>query len=79
MYWPNIYKDATRVTRKCPECQTFAPFQNQPATTMTNISSPWPFHQWGIDIVGPFPTAPEGLKFLLVTVDYFTKWIKEEP
>lgn len=26
------------------------PFQNQPDATLTNINSPWPFHQWGIEI-----------------------------
>ncbi|GJS79091.1 reverse transcriptase domain-containing protein [Tanacetum coccineum] len=25
---------------------------------MTSITSAWPFSQWGIDIVGPLPTAP---------------------
>lgn len=46
---------------------------------LTNINSPSPFHQWGLDIVVPFPTAPGGCKFLLVVVDYFTKWIEPEP
>ncbi|KAL0447247.1 UNVERIFIED_CONTAM: hypothetical protein Slati_1852600 [Sesamum latifolium] len=40
---------------------------------------PCPFRQWGIDIVGPFPLAVGQRKFLLVAVDYFTKWVKVEP
>ena len=32
-----------------------------------------------IDIVRPFPKAPGKVKFLIVTVDYFTKWIEAEP
>ncbi|KAL0438688.1 UNVERIFIED_CONTAM: Gag-Pol polyprotein [Sesamum latifolium] len=35
--------------------------------------------QWGIDIVGPFPLAAGQRKFLLVAIDYFTKWVKAEP
>ncbi|KAL0416776.1 UNVERIFIED_CONTAM: hypothetical protein Slati_3509500 [Sesamum latifolium] len=35
--------------------------------------------QWGIDIVGPFPLAAGQRKFLLVAVDYFTKWVEAEP
>ncbi|GJV06615.1 reverse transcriptase domain-containing protein [Tanacetum coccineum] len=31
---------------------------------------------WGIDIAGPFPVAAGGLKFLIVAIDYFTKWIE---
>ncbi|KAI3691521.1 hypothetical protein L2E82_49884 [Cichorium intybus] len=46
---------------------------------MTGISSPWPFYQWGIDIVGPFPEAPGRVKFLVVAIDYFTKWVEAEP
>lgn len=42
-------------------------------------SGPWPFAQWGIDIVGPFKTAPGGLKFLVVATDYFSKWVEAEP
>ncbi|KAL0420484.1 UNVERIFIED_CONTAM: hypothetical protein Slati_3071300 [Sesamum latifolium] len=41
--------------------------------------SPCPFFQWGMDIVGPFPLAPGQRKFLLVAIDYFTKWVEAEP
>lgn len=37
------------------------------------------FLQVGVDILGPYPIAPKQLKFLVVVVDYFTKWIEAEP
>ena len=40
--------------------------------------SPWPFAQWGIDIVGPLSTALAHKKLLLVATDYFSKWIEAE-
>ncbi|GJX14300.1 reverse transcriptase domain-containing protein [Tanacetum coccineum] len=43
---------------------------------MTSIMSAWPFSQWGIDIVGPLPTAPGGARFLVVAIDYFTKLVE---
>ncbi|GJY21086.1 reverse transcriptase domain-containing protein [Tanacetum coccineum] len=46
---------------------------------MTSIMSAWPFSQWGIDIVGPLPTAPGGARFLVVAIDYFTKWVEAKP
>ena len=46
---------------------------------MTPISSPWPFVQWGIDIMGPFPLRKKQLRFLIVAIDNFTKWVEEEP
>ena len=38
----------------------------------------WPFAQWGLDIMGPFPIAVRQLKFLIVGIDYFTKWVEAE-
>ncbi|XP_071689047.1 uncharacterized protein [Rutidosis leptorrhynchoides] len=43
---------------------------------MIPVASPWPFCKWEIDIVGPFPAGPGGVKFLVVTIDYFTKWVE---
>ncbi|GKC23795.1 reverse transcriptase domain-containing protein [Tanacetum coccineum] len=46
---------------------------------MTSIMLAWPFLQWGIDIVGPLLTTPGGARFLVVAIDYFTKWVKAKP
>ena len=43
---------------------------------MTAITSLWPFSPWGIDIVGPLPQGKRQVKFLLVDIDYFTKWVE---
>ena len=43
------------------------------------MTAPWPFAQWGLDIMGPFPTALRQLKFLVVGIDYFTKLVEAEP
>ena len=42
------------------------------------MMAPWPFAQWGFDIMGPFPIAIRQLKFLVVDIDYFTKWVEAE-
>ncbi|GJZ82939.1 reverse transcriptase domain-containing protein, partial [Tanacetum coccineum] len=61
---------------RCNDCQVHRPIPRQPQQELTPITSPWPFHKWGIDIAGPFPVAAGGLKFLIVAIDYFTKWIE---
>ncbi|GJU78683.1 reverse transcriptase domain-containing protein [Tanacetum coccineum] len=43
---------------------------------LTPIMALWPFYKWGIDIAGPFPEGPGKVKFLIVAMDYFTKWIE---
>ncbi|GJS30244.1 reverse transcriptase domain-containing protein [Tanacetum coccineum] len=45
-------------------------------TKLNPITSPWSFYKWGIDIAGPFPEGPGKVKFLIVSIDYFTKWIE---
>ncbi|KAK0605695.1 hypothetical protein LWI29_029722 [Acer saccharum] len=39
-----------------------------------SITSPWPFTMWGIDLIGPMPTAAGGVKHAIVAVNYFTKF-----
>ncbi|XP_071714984.1 uncharacterized protein [Rutidosis leptorrhynchoides] len=41
---------------------------------MIPVNSPGLFHKWAIDIVGPLPAGPGNVKFLIVAIDYFTKW-----
>ena len=43
------------------------------------MSSPWPFAQWDLDIVGPFLKVVGNWRWLLVGTDYFTKWVEAEP
>nr|CAN82529.1 hypothetical protein VITISV_028061 [Vitis vinifera] len=68
----------TTYVKRCDKCQRYAPIPHMPSTTLKSISGPWPFAQWGMDIVGPLPAAPAQKKFLLVTTDYFSKWVEAE-
>ena len=77
-YWPTMRANATAYVRKCDHYQRQAPVSRLLAQEPTTITSPWPFAQWGINIVGPFPTAPTQKKLLLVATDYFSKWIEAE-
>ena len=77
-YWPTMRADAANYTRKFDRCQRLAPVLKSLVQDLISISSPWPFAQWGIDIVGPVPTSPTQKKLLLVATDYFSKWIEVE-
>ena len=66
------------LVKKYDKCQRFGNIQRLPAERMTTITSPWPFAQWGIDIVSPLPIGKGQLKFLLVAIDYFTKLVEAE-
>ena len=50
-----------------------------PIRTLNIITSPWPFQQWGLDILGPLPIGKGQCKFIIAAVDYFNKWAEAEP
>ena len=77
-FWPTMQVDARELVKKCDKCQRFGNVQRLPTEKLTGISSPWPFAQWGIDIVGSLPWGKGQIKFLLVVIDYFTKWVEVE-
>ena len=65
--------------KKMRQVSKHANTHHQPAANLKYLTSPWPFAQWGIDLLGPFPTATGQRRFLVVAVDYFTKWVEAEP
>ena len=73
-WWLRMQWYAVEYARKCEQCQRHAPMIHQLVGSLNPISSPWPFAQWGLDILGPFPWATGNRRFVLVAVDYFTKW-----
>ncbi|GKD06358.1 reverse transcriptase domain-containing protein, partial [Tanacetum coccineum] len=75
-YWPTMHKDARSLIKACQDCQVYKPVPRNPQEKLTPITSPWPFYKWGIDIAGPFPGGPGKVKFLIVAMGYFTKWIE---
>ena len=78
-YWPTMLRDAIELVRKCKVCQEHAKISHLPSEPLTLVTSPWPFQQWGLDILGPLPIGRGHCKFIIVAVDYFTKWVEAEP
>jgi len=78
-YWPTVRDDCVRYAQRCKQCQMHADWHKAPPEELRSIYSPWPFHTWGIDILGPFPLAIRQMKYLIVAIEYFTKWIEVEP
>jgi hypothetical protein len=62
--------------RSCEAYQKFSPRSGNPSQLTKLIAHTSPLQRWGLDIVGPLPTAQGNLKFTFVAVKYFTKWIE---
>jgi ribonuclease HI len=78
-YWPTALGDAEELIRRCQGCQYFAKQQHVLAYKLVTIPPTWPFACWGLDLIGPLPTAPGGFNRVLVAIDKFTKWIEVKP
>jgi ribonuclease HI len=74
-YWPTMLEDCFEYYKGCQECQKFGNIQRAPASALNPIIKPWPFRGWGIDLIGQInPPSSKGHKFVLLAIDYFTKW-----
>ena len=73
-----MQKDARTYVKTCNKCQRFSNIIRQLSKELTLMTAPWLFAQWGLDIIGSFPIAVRQLKFLILGIDYFTKWVEAE-
>jgi hypothetical protein len=78
-YWPTTLGDAEELVKRFQRCQYFAKQQHIPTYKLVTTPPTWPFACWGLDMIGPLPTAPEGFNRVLVAIDMFTKWIEVKP
>ena len=78
-FWPTLHEDAKNTSSSCMECQQFTQLVHQPHQPLTLIKSPWPFAQWGLDLVGKLPAAKGQFHWVIVAMDYHTKWAEAEP
>ena len=76
-FWPTLFKDAYACVKSCDRCQRVENVTNRNEMPRTNIIEVELFDVWGIDFLGPFP-PPFGHKYVLVAVDYVSKWVEAE-
>ena len=77
-YWPYMEKDNKNYIRSCTSCQMRKAVPDKPAGFMVYIEANYPFHKIGIDLLGPFPETPNNKKYIIVAVDYLTKWAETD-
>ncbi|GKD01506.1 putative nucleotidyltransferase, ribonuclease H [Tanacetum coccineum] len=76
-FWPTIFKDAQSFVKACTRCQKVSGILRRDQMPMNPILVVKIFDMWGIDFIGPFPTS-HGNVYILVAVDYVSKWVEAE-
>nr|GEW72970.1 reverse transcriptase domain-containing protein [Tanacetum cinerariifolium] len=74
-YWSTIYKDAFELVKHCDSCQRQGKISQKDEMPKNSIQVCEIFDVWGIDFMRPFPSS-KGNKYILVAVDYLSKWVE---
>ncbi|GJY79612.1 reverse transcriptase domain-containing protein [Tanacetum coccineum] len=74
-YWPTIYRDAHELVTRCDACQRQGKISQRDEMPQNAIQVCEIFDIWGIDFMGPFLSS-RGNKYILVAVDYLSKWVE---
>ncbi|RDX61268.1 Gypsy retrotransposon integrase-like protein 1, partial [Mucuna pruriens] len=76
-YWSKMESDCCQHVKRCMKCQMYVDNIHIAPSTLHNLTSPWPFSKWALDMIGSIePKASNGHRFFLVTINYFTKWVE---
>ena len=78
-YWPTMEKDAMDFVNKCNDCQIFGNRIHAPTVPLHSVSSPYPFHTWALDFIGPISPPSKGRIWILTATECFTKWAEAIP
>ncbi len=74
-FWPKLFHDSYQFCRSCAQCQKMGSISKRNQQPMNPIISVDIFDLWGIDFMGPFPNS-NGNIYILLTVDYVSKWVE---
>ncbi len=70
--WKGMTSDIKEYVKSCYECQRRGgPKENNRKRTIVPMDI---FERWGIDIVGPLPQTEDGYRYIVVAMDYFSRW-----
>ena len=74
-YWPTLHQDAHGFAKACDRCQRDGGISRKQELPLNPILVIELFDVWGIDFMGPFVSS-HGMKYILVAVDYVSKWVE---
>ncbi|VEN40030.1 unnamed protein product [Callosobruchus maculatus] len=75
-YWFRCKEDVKEWCRKCTVCAASNGAQRRKKAPMRQYNVGSPFERIAIDVAGPFPESEAGNKYIVVVIDYFSKWVE---
>jgi hypothetical protein len=78
-FWPTLFHDCIHAVKRCDKCHLYANKVRAPPTLLHPVITVGPFCKWGIDFMTCHPPSSNGHKYIVMAVDYFTKWVESMP
>jgi hypothetical protein len=78
-FWPTLIKDCVESVKKCHLCQIFSRKMRAHPCSHVSVITVGPFTKWGIDFTTCHLASSRGHHYIIVAVDYFTKWVEAMP
>lgn len=73
-YWKGMYKDVEHWVRSCQDCQTRKKPRNNHRAPLLPIPVSAPWERLAMDVLGPLPVTLNGARYIVVFVEFLTKW-----
>ncbi|GBO26646.1 hypothetical protein AVEN_126021-1 [Araneus ventricosus] len=78
-YWDRLRADVEKWCRECHACGAHKGPKTRTKCRLQRYNVGAPFERMVLDILGPFPVTSKGNRYVLVLMDYFTKWPEAIP
>ena len=79
-FWPTILSDCIDYSKGCQQCQKYGSIQRILVVEVHSIVKPCPFRGWSMDLIRKIDlVSSKGHNFILVSIDYFIKWVEAAP
>jgi transposase InsO family protein len=78
-FWPTLFHDCIHTIKQCDKCYLYANKAHAPPSFLHTSITVDPLCKWAIDFMTCHPPSSNGHKYIVMEVDYFTKWDEGMP
>ena len=78
-YWITMKRESKELVKTCHACQVLGDTIHTHPNVLQDMTTPWLFHTWGLDLIGPIITPSNGHIWILAATEYFTKCVEGIP